>query len=465
MQTKLLVLMSLVIFTACTNNPVADLNNEATPATSSKFTVASKTVPQEPVDEKPKTENQEKAAVAQKDEAAKSETVETPKPKQKSAQELAAEKAAVAQANAIEKARLGKVALAKLIKEYTAASSQWRSGLRNVKPADRAAALEANPINEYGQKFVDLAEEYSGTDVATEALKSALTRGAGEAKTVASNRLLELAEMESGPNTKDIEKIKTEAILMTLAQSGATEAKDKAITMLMNSAQADLESDASAKILDRILSLRGTSEAKNKAAELVLKLADNDVRSNKAAEQLAKVATSAEGDVKSAALTRLVEHHVNSDKVVDIMNSMARAMPSEATEKFLKEVCRKATSSKVKGNAAVALSSYINRRDMYRNFYGDAEESVREKLDQNMLAYLEIEPDPNEAVMIESIMDSYVKDNEKLIEKVKKELFVVQNLSVGKTAPEITATDLDGIEFSLSDYRGKVVFLDFWGDW
>ena len=25
--------------------------------------------------------------------------------------------------------------------------------------------------------------------------------------------------------------------------------------------------------------------------------------------------------------------------------------------------------------------------------------------------------------------------------------------------------DLDGVEFKLSDYRGKVVFLDFWGDW
>ena len=25
--------------------------------------------------------------------------------------------------------------------------------------------------------------------------------------------------------------------------------------------------------------------------------------------------------------------------------------------------------------------------------------------------------------------------------------------------------DLAGVEFKLSDYRGKVVFLDFWGHW
>jgi hypothetical protein len=32
-------------------------------------------------------------------------------------------------------------------------------------------------------------------------------------------------------------------------------------------------------------------------------------------------------------------------------------------------------------------------------------------------------------------------------------------------APEIAGEDLDGVPFRLSDYRGKVVLLDFWGDW
>lgn len=37
--------------------------------------------------------------------------------------------------------------------------------------------------------------------------------------------------------------------------------------------------------------------------------------------------------------------------------------------------------------------------------------------------------------------------------------------TIGAEAPEITGLDLDGVEFNLSDYRGKVVLLDFWGDW
>ncbi len=36
---------------------------------------------------------------------------------------------------------------------------------------------------------------------------------------------------------------------------------------------------------------------------------------------------------------------------------------------------------------------------------------------------------------------------------------------VGKRAPEIRGVDLDGKRFKLSDYRGKVVVLDFWGNW
>lgn len=37
--------------------------------------------------------------------------------------------------------------------------------------------------------------------------------------------------------------------------------------------------------------------------------------------------------------------------------------------------------------------------------------------------------------------------------------------TIGEEAPEISGVDLDGVEFKLSDYRGKVVMLDFYGDW
>ena len=44
-------------------------------------------------------------------------------------------------------------------------------------------------------------------------------------------------------------------------------------------------------------------------------------------------------------------------------------------------------------------------------------------------------------------------------------IFQVQNLTIGKIAPDIVGEDLDEVPFKLSDYRGKVVVIDFWGDW
>jgi hypothetical protein len=49
--------------------------------------------------------------------------------------------------------------------------------------------------------------------------------------------------------------------------------------------------------------------------------------------------------------------------------------------------------------------------------------------------------------------------------QAKESLFHLQHLSLGKKAMEIEAEDLDGKQFKLSDYRGKVVVIDFWGNW
>jgi AhpC/TSA family len=58
-----------------------------------------------------------------------------------------------------------------------------------------------------------------------------------------------------------------------------------------------------------------------------------------------------------------------------------------------------------------------------------------------------------------------MRDGRPLGEEAKQELFELRHLRIGKVGPDIEGEDLDGVEFKLSDYRGKVVVLDFWGDW
>jgi len=36
---------------------------------------------------------------------------------------------------------------------------------------------------------------------------------------------------------------------------------------------------------------------------------------------------------------------------------------------------------------------------------------------------------------------------------------------VGQTAPEIVGKDINGKAMKLSDFRGKIVVIDFFGDW
>ena len=50
-------------------------------------------------------------------------------------------------------------------------------------------------------------------------------------------------------------------------------------------------------------------------------------------------------------------------------------------------------------------------------------------------------------------------------QQLQSMLYEIRNLEVGMKAPDIEGDDLDGKPFKLSDQLGKVVLLDFWGDW
>jgi hypothetical protein len=101
---------------------------------------------------------------------------------------------------------------------------------------------------------------------------------------------------------------------------------------------------------------------------------------------------------------------------------------------FLELALEKNPHAKVKGAAALSLGNVVTRKDP-------------RKAEQ----YFNI------------VIEKYGTKEQK--EKAKGELFEMHNLAVGKVAPEIKGKDVDGKAFKLSDYRGKVVVLDFWGDW
>lgn len=79
--------------------------------------------------------------------------------------------------------------------------------------------------------------------------------------------------------------------------------------------------------------------------------------------------------------------------------------------------------------------------------------------------------DPQRAVenqKVVAILDKLEKeeDLDEILNKWIKDLrYKVTHLVVGCEAPEINGVDQDGEKFRLSDYRGKVVLMPFWGIW
>jgi hypothetical protein len=61
-----------------------------------------------------------------------------------------------------------------------------------------------------------------------------------------------------------------------------------------------------------------------------------------------------------------------------------------------------------------------------------------------------------------SLKDPYGRDYGKLASAA---LFEMDRLQVGMTAPDFEGVDQNGKRVALSDFRGKVVVLDFWGFW
>src|SRR5262249_3810696 len=108
-------------------------------------------------------------------------------------------------------------------------------------------------------------------------------------------------------------------------------------------------------------------------------------------------------------------------------------------EKHLRRLSEKNPSDVVKAEATFALASILKNKD-------EASQPAAEKLLQGLVG----EKRP---------AFSHLAD------RAKKELDDIKLRGVGKPVPDIRGEDLDGKAFKLSDYKGKVVLLDFWGFW
>jgi hypothetical protein len=186
------------------------------------------------------------------------------------------------------------------------------------------------------------------------------------------------------------------------------------------------------------LALRATgSEAGAKASIWVVQLAGDAPPSSDGKPGIAR-----------AALERLAGEYVRSPALAELPAHLAwggRAIGDEAIERALGAIVAKSPHRPVVAGSLYALGM----RGMSRA--GDA--SARAEVRAHFVRLSEEFGD---------LSDAYERNYKQLAEG---NLFELDHLQLGMVAPDFDAVDENGVAFKLSDYRGKVVVVDFWGFW
>ena len=140
-------------------------------------------------------------------------------------------------------------------------------------------------------------------------------------------------------------------------------------------------------------------------------------------------------------LTVLKTHYLKSKKLVDVLRYAYYSSEAPVMVDFLNQVISDSPHREVQAASCYSLAK----------IKGKKEETRREGL-----------------ALFKRIQDEYGDisyGRGVYADKIKGDIFEMKNLQIGCVAPEIIGKEISGNLMQLSSFRGKVVLLDFWGDW
>ena len=149
-----------------------------------------------------------------------------------------------------------------------------------------------------------------------------------------------------------------------------------------------------------------------------------------------------DASLADAVIERLSRDHLKEPSIVSSA-AAAALFDTEAARDFLRRLTTEGVTREVQGVACFSLANALERQS-------------NEKANEEAIALLER--------VTSEFADVYL-NGKRMRPTAERRLFALKNLAIGKTAPEIVGKDLAGKEFKLSDYKGKVVVVDFFGDW
>ncbi len=146
----------------------------------------------------------------------------------------------------------------------------------------------------------------------------------------------------------------------------------------------------------------------------------------------------------------ILRDHSRSERVGDACERLAE---SDLAADVLRAIARSNPHDAIRGQAEFALASLLKAR-AERNGWRDpatARTIVAEA--EGVLEHM--------IATCGELSDG----RDRLVDLARAQLDSLRTRSVGMVAPEIEDEDTDGRPMRLSDYRGRVVVLSFWGNW
>jgi thiol-disulfide isomerase/thioredoxin len=188
-------------------------------------------------------------------------------------------------------------------------------------------------------------------------------------------------------------------------------------------------------------------------APAVLKLVQTDPKQDFAVDALAwLVANAHDTPEASQAVDLMLRDHPKSNKLATICDSLGE-FHSAIGERQLRNIIDQSTDHEVRGRATFNLGLYFMRR---------AEPAADYQTDEISKDNREASACFSEVVAKYGDLKHWQGTLKRAAEKNVKE---IELRSLGRRLPDVHGTTVDGQPIKLSDYAGKVVFLDFWGTW
>ena len=212
-------------------------------------------------------------------------------------------------------------------------------------------------------------------------------------------------------------------------------------------------------------------------AKRFMELAEAHPDSAEAPKALAWAATRG-GSVRGKASKMLLNDYASSEEVATVIPTLQYSREPGKAMKQLRSIIDENMNDKNKAVAMFTLGNLLaSQAELRVRLDGDEEmqkqfaNAYGEEYVESTMA-LDAKAIEKEAV---GILETVVKKHgdvefgrragNTLGKSASAKLFEMLNLAIGKVAPDIIGEDIFGEEFKLSEYRGKVVVLDFWGDW